>query len=207
MMCPYFPGIAIALAGAKAYMQKSLRRVLTTICGALFEPDALLQDSACAIVMGFVKSPSWTMSLSYVPSKICMLVAGAVQIAKKVSFAALLRSSSTTSLIVQSLGSTDSTIHRLGTYTDMQGGLFMSGLCWWRLHVSHHMQKRPRLICSSKVRLEKAEDQADEQQSASVTFEPRPGMSTDCSRLVMLSMAIWCMSQNVIMMAHGWSLL
>ena len=42
-----------------------------------------------------------------------------------VSFAALLRSSGTSSLIVQSLGSTDSTIHRLGTYTDMQGGLFM----------------------------------------------------------------------------------
>ena len=68
-MRPYQPGIAISLAGAQACMQKSLRRVPTTICGALSEPDALLQDSACAAVMVFVKGPSWTVSLSYVPIK------------------------------------------------------------------------------------------------------------------------------------------
>ena len=93
-------------------MQKSLRRVPTTICGALFEPDALLQDSACAIVMVFVKIPSWTMSLSYVPIE-DLHVSGRRSVdCLKVSFAALLRSSGTTSPIVQSLGSTDSTIHR-----------------------------------------------------------------------------------------------
>ena len=105
-------------------MQKPLRRVPTTICGALFEPDALLQVSACAIVMVFVKSPACTMSLSYVPIEDLHVGGRRSADCLKVSFAALLRSSGTTSPIVQILGSTDSTIHRLGTYTDMQRGLY-----------------------------------------------------------------------------------
>ena len=55
-MCPYQPGIAIPLAGAKAYMQ-SLRRVPTTICGALFKPDAQLQDFALCRCHGLCQKP------------------------------------------------------------------------------------------------------------------------------------------------------
>ena len=151
MMCPYQPGIAIPLAGAKAYMQKSLRRVPTTICGALFEPDAQLQDSACAIVMVFVKSPSWTMSLSHVPIE-DLHVSGRRSADCLVSFAALLRSSGTTSPIVQSLGSTDSTIHRLGTYTDMQRGLYEWNLLVEATCISSHAKETMSDIHSSKVR-------------------------------------------------------
>ena len=61
-MCPYRLTIAIPLAGAKAFTRKSLCRGPATGCGALFKPDALLQESAFALVS--VKSAVWTLSLS-----------------------------------------------------------------------------------------------------------------------------------------------